>query len=87
MLELMAPVSLNIVCFRYRCADADRVNADIVVALQEAGIAAPSTTNVNGALVIRAAFVNHRANESDVDAMVDAVLAFGKTKDGAGPSV
>ena len=28
-LELLAPVSLNIVCFRYRCCEADRVNAEI----------------------------------------------------------
>ncbi len=37
-LELVAPVSLNIVCFRYRCPDADRVNARIVVDLQESGV-------------------------------------------------
>lgn len=77
-LELLAPVSLNIVCFRYRCADADRINADIVVALQESGIAAPSTTLVNGQLAIRAAFVNHRTTENDIDAVLSAVVAFGK---------
>lgn len=77
-LELLAPVSLNIVCFRYRCADADRVNADIVVALQESGIAAPSTTLVNGQLAIRAAFVNHRTTENDIDAVLSAVAAFGQ---------
>ncbi len=81
-LELLAPVSLNIVCFRYRCADAapasaDRVNADIVVALQESGIAAPSATTIDGRLAIRAAFVNHRTRRSDVDALVKATLAFG----------
>ena len=36
-LELVAPAQLNIVCFRYRAADADSVNARIVVALQECG--------------------------------------------------
>ena len=36
-LELLAPVSLNIVCFRFRCPDADRVNARIVLELQESG--------------------------------------------------
>ena len=43
-LELLAPVNLNIVCFRYRAADADKVNGEIVVDIQESGIAAPSTT-------------------------------------------
>lgn len=77
-LELLAPVSLNIVCFRYRCADADRVNARIVVDLQNAGIAAPSTTRINGDLAIRAAITNHRTGRSDIDALLDATLALGR---------
>lgn len=77
-LELLAPVALNIVCFRYRCADADRVNSDIVVALQESGIVAPSTTTINGKLAIRAAIVNHRTNSNDIDALIRAAVAFGE---------
>jgi glutamate/tyrosine decarboxylase-like PLP-dependent enzyme len=76
-LELMAPVALNIVCFRYRSAAADRVNADIVVALQESGIAAPSTTILNGQLAIRAAIVNHRTQACDIDGLIAATLALG----------
>ena len=76
-LELLAPVSLNIVCFRYRSADADRVNAEIVIALQEAGIVAPSTTTIDGRLAIRAAIVNHRTSHVDLDALLEATLAFG----------
>lgn len=79
MLEILAPVSLNIVCFRYRSGDADRVNADIVVALQESGIAAPSTTMIGGQLAIRAAIVNHRTNAGDIDALINATIAFGET--------
>ena len=76
-LELLAPVALNIVCFRVRApADADWQNREIVADLQEAGIAAPSTTTINGALAIRAAIVNHRTCPADTDAMVDAVLHF-----------
>ncbi|CAH1386026.1 pyridoxal phosphate-dependent decarboxylase family protein [Candidatus Nitrotoga sp. M5] len=78
-LELLAPVTLNIVCFRYRCKNADRVNADIVVALQESGIVAPSTTTVRGVVAIRAAIVNHRTQAKDIDALVTATLDFGKT--------
>ena len=74
-LELLAPVALNIVCFRYRSSD--QVNADIVVALQESGIAAPSTTTINGHLAIRAAIVNHRTKACDIDALIVAVLSFG----------
>ncbi len=87
-LELLAPVNLNIVCFRYRL-DAnsnsnsncqltiDELNRDIVFALHESGIAAPSTTSVNGELAIRAALVNHRTNRQDIDNMLNAVIEFG----------
>lgn len=83
-LELLAPVSLNIVCFRYRSQDADRVNAELAIALQESGIAAPSTTVVNGCLAIRAAIVNHRTTASNIDALMRATLAFGDTISGTG---
>jgi aromatic-L-amino-acid decarboxylase len=77
MLELLAPVQLNIVCFRYRSDEADRVNAGIVASLHESGIAAPSTTTLDGRLAIRAAIVNHRTDMRDIEALVSAVLEFG----------
>jgi aromatic-L-amino-acid decarboxylase len=80
MLELLAPAQLNIVCFRYRAADADCVNTEIVADLQEAGIAAPSTTLIGGKLAIRAALFNHRSQARDVDALVDGVLRFGAAR-------
>lgn len=79
-LELAAPVGLNTVCFRYRCEDAERVNAEIAVALQESGIAATSTTVIDGRLALRAAIVNHRTTVRDVDALLDAVLALGAAR-------
>jgi len=74
-LELLAPVPLNIVCFRYRADDA--ANARIVADLHESGIAAPSTTTIHGKLAIRAALVNHRTQTCDIDALLEAVLRFG----------
>ena len=76
-LELLAPVQLNIVCFRYRADDANRVNGEIVIDIQESGIAAPSTTLLDGELAIRAAIVNHRTDTCDIDALISAVLEFG----------
>jgi glutamate/tyrosine decarboxylase-like PLP-dependent enzyme len=76
-LELLAPVQLNIVCFRYRATDANKVNGDIVIDIQESGIAAPSTTLLDGQLAIRAAIVNHRTDTCDIDALIEAVLEFG----------
>jgi aromatic-L-amino-acid decarboxylase len=82
-LELLAPVPLNIVCFRYRAAPAaalDALNTDLVADIQEAGLAAPSTTTIKGAVAIRAAFVNHRSRNEDADAFVAAVLAAGRAR-------
>lgn len=76
-LELLAPVALNIVCFRYRAENADVVNREIVLQLHESGIAAPSTTTLKGSLAIRAAIVNHRTCRQDLDALLEAVLRLG----------
>ena len=84
-LELLAPVALNIVCFRHRGtpdmddARLDRFNADLAVAIQESGEAAPSTTLVKGRLAIRAAIVNHRTSRAEIDALVDTALALADT--------
>jgi aromatic-L-amino-acid/L-tryptophan decarboxylase len=83
-LELLAPVQLNIVCFRYRAADANEVNRNIVIDIQESGIAAPSTTILDGQLAIRAAIVNHRTDSCDIDALISAVLEFGAQRSGSG---
>jgi glutamate/tyrosine decarboxylase-like PLP-dependent enzyme len=77
-LELLAPVSLNIVCFRFRCDNADIVNSNIVIKLQESGIVAPSTTQINGCLAIRVAIVNHRTSTKEIDALINATIAIGE---------
>jgi glutamate/tyrosine decarboxylase-like PLP-dependent enzyme/Tfp pilus assembly protein PilF/glutathione synthase/RimK-type ligase-like ATP-grasp enzyme len=86
-LELMAPVELNIVCFRYRFGTpddsasggvSDELNRRIVIELQESGAVAPSTTLIGGRLAIRAAIVNHRTGCAEMDTLVDATLARGR---------
>jgi glutamate/tyrosine decarboxylase-like PLP-dependent enzyme len=82
-LELLAPVSLNIVCFRFskgEPASLDALNSDIVVAMQEKGIAAPSTTRLGGKLAIRVNLTNHRTTDADLDILLDAVLAEGRAR-------
>ena len=81
-LELLAPVTLNIVCFRVR-GGTDQLQSDLVADIQEAGIAAPSTTTINGVRAIRAAIVNHRTQNDDVDTMVDALLEARKARGSA----
>jgi glutamate/tyrosine decarboxylase-like PLP-dependent enzyme len=73
-LEVLAPAQLNIVCFRYRASDS--FNAALAVAIQESGIAAPSTTVIDGRLAIRAAITNHRTQMRDIDAFIDATLSL-----------
>ncbi|MDE2331858.1 MAG: aspartate aminotransferase family protein [Bradyrhizobium sp.] len=82
-LELMAPVQLNIVCFRYRAMEPCKINREIVADIHESGIAAPSTTVLDGQLAIRAAIVNHRTDVCDIDALIAAVLEFGDRRAGS----
>jgi glutamate/tyrosine decarboxylase-like PLP-dependent enzyme len=82
VLELLAPVSLNIVCFRYRPArtneaELDALNQAIVEDIQEAGIAAPSTTRLRGRLAIRVNITNHRTRRDDLDLLLRSVIEAG----------
>jgi glutamate/tyrosine decarboxylase-like PLP-dependent enzyme len=82
-LELTAPAPLNVVTFRYRGqgledADLDALNAEVVMRIQESGVAVPSTTRLRGRTVIRLAIVNHRSLDADFDVLVDAVLQTGR---------
>ena len=75
---------LNIACFRYCNPDLgpaalDRLNAAIVMELHERGIAAPSTTQIDGRLAIRACLCNHRTEHADLEALVGSVLELGRT--------
>jgi aromatic-L-amino-acid decarboxylase len=76
-LELLAGAQLNIVCFRYRSQDPDRLNAAIAADLQEEGIVAPSTTLIDGQVAIRAAILNHRTRIADVEALIARTLEHG----------
>jgi glutamate/tyrosine decarboxylase-like PLP-dependent enzyme len=81
-LELLAPVSLNIVCFRVcrGAADLDHLNGELVKDLHESGIAVPSTTIIEGQRAIRAAIVNHRTQPHDVDIMIDGLLQLARDR-------
>lgn len=81
-LQRLAPVALNIVCFRYPCdgMDLDRLNAEIIADIQQAGISAPSATTIGGRLVIRPAVVNHRTETTDADNLIGAVLRSGRSR-------
>jgi len=82
-LQLLAPVELHIVCFRYRAKDIDeqeldRVNSEIVIRLQESGVVAPSSTLLKGRVTIRAAITNHRTTRAEIDALIDSTVRAGR---------
>jgi glutamate/tyrosine decarboxylase-like PLP-dependent enzyme len=81
-LELLAPVALNVVCFRYQAAGRDepwlnRLNEELLIRLQESGLALPSGTWVRGRYAIRCAITNHRSRRDDFVLLVEAVRRLG----------
>jgi aromatic-L-amino-acid decarboxylase len=81
-LELMAPVPLNLVCFRYMAhgmddAGLDGLNEEILLRLQERGLAVPSGTRIGGRYAIRVANVNHRSRTEDFEQLVADVVTLG----------
>ena len=82
-LELMAPTTINIVCFRYRVEDATEsrsksLNTEIMLRLQESGIAAPTDTTVHGRHCLRVAINNHRTRREDLQLLVAETLRLGR---------
>jgi aromatic-L-amino-acid decarboxylase len=82
-LELSAPISLNIVCFRFVSSDLtdlllDEINKKIAIDLQERGIAVLTGTVINGKYVLRVANTNHRSRREDFEILVSEVLHTGK---------
>jgi aromatic-L-amino-acid/L-tryptophan decarboxylase len=82
LLELVAPTSINIVCFRYSPKGMDDVackalNIEIMLRLQEEGIAALSDTTVHGAHCLRVAINNHRTRREDLDTLLQETLRLG----------
>ncbi|KPJ77506.1 MAG: amino acid decarboxylase [Deltaproteobacteria bacterium SG8_13] len=81
-LQRLAPVPLNIVCFRYIADGLDeealnRLNQEILIQLHEKGVAAPSYTTLNGKYAIRAAIVNHRSRREDFELLVSETIRLG----------
>jgi glutamate/tyrosine decarboxylase-like PLP-dependent enzyme len=81
-LYLMTPVGLDIVCFRYQPGDLIEekiaaLNKEILIRLQEDGIAAISYTTLRGKYCLRVAIANHRSRKSDFDLLVDEIIKLG----------
>lgn len=83
-LQLRAPVTLSIVCFRYRPpdwrgseADLDALNRRINDAINESGAFYFTPTELDGRYVLRACVLHYATGEVEVDALIEAVRRTG----------
>jgi glutamate/tyrosine decarboxylase-like PLP-dependent enzyme len=79
LLELLAPAPLNVVCFRVKLpgkteAELNALNQEILLRIQESGVAVPSHTILEGRFAIRVAVTNHRSRREDFDLLVKSVV-------------
>ena len=91
-LELLGPADMNVCCFRYvpepppappekptpSPEQLDALNTEILIRVQESGVAVPSNARIDGRFAIRVANVNHRSRREDFDVLVEAVLSAGE---------
>ena len=81
-LEMLAVVSLNIVCYRF-ISDGlsndqlNHINKEILMQMQEQGIAAPSYTILGDKYAIRLSITNHRTRAADLDVVIETTVKLG----------
>ncbi|MGZ8178378.1 pyridoxal phosphate-dependent decarboxylase family protein [Williamsia sp. SKLECPSW1] len=78
-LELVAPVTMTTVVFRYRCTDSDVVNAELRRRLIREGAALIGRTRVRVAdgrtrICLKLTLLNPDAHQSDIDGLFDDIL-------------
>jgi aromatic-L-amino-acid/L-tryptophan decarboxylase len=79
--ELVAAGPLSVTCFRYAPAGVDDVtalNRQLLDIVQREGKAFLTSTELNGALVLRACIVNFRTQEGDLDVLLDTIAEAGQ---------
>ena len=82
-LELVAPIGLDIVCFRYNpgglsLKQLNVLNKEIKLQFEERGIAVLGYTTLSDKYCIRIAIANHRSTFEDFDDLINQVLQFGE---------
>lgn len=73
-LERLAPVASSIVVFAH--VDGDSVTEEIVLRLQESGLAVPSLTTVKGRKAVRVNITNHRTRDEDLEMLLAGVMEY-----------
>ncbi len=78
-LELLAPVPLSAVCFRYRSrGDADALNQGILQRVNRRGKVFLSNATIHGRFALRACIVNHRTTPDDIEQVVSEAIVVGR---------
>lgn len=82
-MELMAPIGMDIVCFRFNPGGLDEnaldaLNKEILMQLHERGVAVPSYTTLGDRYCLRIAISNHRSTQEDFDLLAREVVRIGK---------
>lgn len=82
-LELVVPVFLNIVCFRYIADGLSEeklkdLNNQILWQLWSSGLI-PSDTTLNGKYTLRVCITNHRSKREDFDCLVNEMVQIGNS--------
>ena len=81
-LELLAPVTLNVVCLRVRPegltgeTEINAFNRQVVATLHHRGLAVPSMTELSGRVAIRVCLTNHRTRREDLHELVEDIVAI-----------
>lgn len=76
--ELLAPVPLSIVCFRYRHGD-DEFNKRVMLEVQRGGDSYLSNTKLGDRFALRACIVNYRTTPADVEHLLDTVRSIAQS--------
>ncbi|NOY47834.1 MAG: aminotransferase class V-fold PLP-dependent enzyme [Chlorobi bacterium] len=81
-LELIAPIGLDIVCFRYNPGGLtlealNILNKEIKLQIEERAIALPGYTTLNNKYCIRCAISSHRVTNEDFDVLIKSILNIG----------
>lgn len=89
-MEQLAPIGLDILCFRYNPGDLtlvelNAINREIKIQLEESGRSAPGYTTLDGRYCIRVAIANHRSRREDFEELLDDIRQIGVTLRGAIP--
>ena len=73
LIELLAPVRLNNVCFTLKGKDKQEIVPDFLTALNNTGKVFMTPTVYNGRKGIRASFVNWRTTETDIELVIQEI--------------